>query len=157
MKLSPEERQRRSNRARAQHAAGKLGAKAKAKRMHAELAPVRQRPGSPAALAQDMAVRHAEAIENALVGVLRRGSTAQKLKASELLLKVGLAGERQQNEDAHEQIAQMTRAEMLDALRQQLAGPMGGVMRSLLAEQTETVQVIDATAEEISSAGVARD
>jgi hypothetical protein len=86
--ISPDERHRRSERAKELHRAGKLGSKAVARRA----AIVRH--GRNADLAKRLAGKHAAKIEAVLVDSLTNGTRSQKLRAAEALLKYSLQSSR---------------------------------------------------------------
>jgi hypothetical protein len=140
MKLSPTERQRRSDQARRMHAEGKLNpARAGAKGG-------RQRARNASTLAAQLVEENADLIRRELRDALKNGTRAQRLRAIESLLKIGVSAERLDVAVDRSEHEHKSREEMIDALRVQLGGPAGPFIRHLAAE---AVHVVDGEAVEL--------
>ncbi len=146
MQLSPIERQRRSEQAKRQHAEGRLGSKAVAKKAAARSAEVRADRAS--SIARRLLEAHAAEVERTLLEILRHGTRSEKLKALDIAVKAGLRGEGAQlnHEKVHGE--QKSRDELIAAIvaKFQAPTPAAALTRSALAEQG---MVIDGQAVEI--------
>lgn len=100
MAISEAERQHRSDRARRQHAEGKLGSVAVAKKAAARSVEVR-RHKSPAQIAARLLEDHEREVRAALLDALRNGTPSVKLKAAETVIRAGLAGHQQRQAEVH--------------------------------------------------------
>ena len=133
MPYSPQERQRRSELARRLHREGKLGGPGPARRS-VEIR--RHRANRVSELAHDMAIKHADKIEAALLDALKHGTRSQKIKAGETLLKLALAGERLDAVEHKTEAEHHSREELIEILRDKLtSGPAAAIVRARLAEQ----------------------
>jgi hypothetical protein len=88
VQLSPAERERRRQLALRLHREGRLGGRGPAR----ESAELRARRGSE--LSAEIVAKHRAKIENAILVGLKWKSTAQRLKAAELAVKMGFSAER---------------------------------------------------------------
>jgi hypothetical protein len=137
--ISDAERQRRSEQARRQHAAGILGSPTVARRAAAASVQVRTRRAS--ALAASLLHENQAAIREAVADTLRRGKRSERLKAIDLLMKAGLRAEVLDATVERDQHEGRSREELLDLLVGKLTtGPAGELVRA----QIEASSVIDA-------------
>lgn len=148
MKLSPAERQRRSDVAKRMHREGVLGSSAVAKAAGQRSGEVRQERASR--IAQGVLERHAEEVEAALLAGLRSRSTSQRVKAAEVVVKLALSGQRQDAGEVRDVAEHRSREELLAILTDKLSNgsQSAALVRRALAERVET---IDGTAVEAPS------
>jgi hypothetical protein len=148
--VSAEERQRRSDRAKAMHAAGKLGSSAIARAAAQRSAEVR-RGRSAAAIAQAVYEDHQDDVKAALLHALRHGNVAQRIKAAEVITRAGLAAQRTEQaeqRDTVQAVSTLSRDELLDRLSRALTG--AGPATALLRQRIEAdADVIHGTASEV--------
>lgn len=141
MKLSPQERQRRSDLAKDLIRRQTGFGTSEAARKGAAASARTRRARSSAALAQSMFERHADEVRRALLDVLRNGSPSQRIRAAETLVKAGLAGQRVESSEEENSHRQMSRDELLAKLSTALtSGPTAGLLR----QQLEAPEVVDA-------------
>jgi hypothetical protein len=138
---SPQEIQRRSELAKQMWADGRL------KRRRAK--PSSERPRKASELAQSLVEDNRDLIEKSLRETLKAGSTAQKFKVVELLLKTALSAERLDTIEHKTEIEHLDREQAIALLEEKLThGPAAAILRArLLARQNG--QVIEGSASEV--------
>jgi hypothetical protein len=136
VQLSAQERQRRSDLARRLHAEGKLGGRGPARRS----AEVRARRASE--LSAEIVDRHRVKIERAIVAGLESSSTAQRLKAAELALKMGLSSERLDVSADRVEHEHLDRQQLIGRIMERLTAPTssGALVRSQLAAEGVVIE-----------------
>lgn len=149
MKLTPAERQARSERARRQHAAGKLGQRAKDCKYAQVLPTNASAPESASALAQSILLENADEARRVARSALTSGTTASRMKALDTLMTAALRGERAQASDARAKRETRSREELIAAIRQKLeSGPAAHVLRAQLEAQAAPVVDAEVVAED---------
>ena len=138
MPYSPEERQRRSERAKELHRRGVLGGPEGGRKA----AETRTRRASE--LSAKLVEKHEAKIEGALVAGLKSSKTSERLKAAELALKMGLSGERNAVAEQKTVGQERSRDELISAIVSKFDSPAGALIRQRLAEGS-----IDSTAVEV--------
>jgi hypothetical protein len=142
VKMSPQERLRRRELALKLHREGKLGQRQQARM--GGYAKARR----TSELAQRLVEENRSAIEKTLRDILRSGTPGQKLRASEALLKIGLAAERLDVSEHKSEAEHLDRAQLIATLAQKLtSSPSGHLLAAHLAEQHG--QVIEGSAVEL--------
>jgi len=107
----------------------------------------RQRANRASQLAQQLIEDNHTAMEKALREILRDGTPAQKLRATEALLKVGLSAERLDVAEHRDEQQQLSREQLIALLHERLTGTPAG--RLMLAGLAERHGVINGTAVEV--------
>lgn len=144
MRLSPSERQRRSDLAKRLHAEGKLGGRGPARKS----AEVRARRASE--ISDEIVAKHRIKIEKAIVKGLESPNVSHRLKAAELALKMGMASERLDASVDRAEAENRSREELIEAIVGKMNAPTvaGGLIRARLRES-----FVDGTATDIRDAG----
>lgn len=137
VRISEQERQRRSELARRLHREGRLGTRA------------HQSKGGKATarrasqLAARLIEENHELMSKTLREIMRNGTPSQKLRATEALLKIGLSAERLEVTEHRDEQVHHSREELLEILRSKLtSGPAAAILQGRLAD-------VDGTAVEI--------
>ena len=139
MQLSPQERERRRQVALRLHREGKIGARAH----QSEGGKAKARKASE--LAQRLVQDNEAAIEKTLREILRTGTKAQKLRAIESILKLGLSAERLDVAEHRDDLQHQSREELIEILKGKLTnGPAAAILR-----QHIEADVIEGTAAEL--------
>lgn len=141
MPFTPEERARRSAQARRQHAEGKLGSSAVARRAAARSVEVRQRRASQ--LAQQLVEQNQTAIEKSLREILKSGTAGQKLKATELLLRMGLSAERLDRDEHRDESQQLSREQLIAVIAEKFQTPAGRMMLGQIQEPVVDAEIVE--------------
>lgn len=124
MKLSAQQRQARSERAKLMHQRGQLGAKRRVARSPAE------RPRTASDLARDLIVENETEIRRQVKQILKTGSAAQRVKVTELLLKTSLSAERLDSGERKAELQHQSREELIALLAGKLtSGPTAAIIR----------------------------
>lgn len=141
MAISDQERMARSLRAKAMHADGRLGNRAVARKAAARSTEVRRERASN--IAQQLVTENREQMERFLRDLMKSGTTAQKLKATELLLKSAMAGERIDAAENRDAAQNQSREELIATLAAKLSGPSpaAAAVRARLAETVDGTAV----------------
>lgn len=155
MNLSPEARQARSDRAKRQWRAGKFGHPAALEKRlreaehRAEVAERLQRESgtTTASMSLDLLRLNRDRIQNLVTEIFEKGTRAEKVRVTELLMKYGLQSARLGLDERREE-NKMSREELVAHLSQRLTE---GPTALLLRKQFEDGNTINGRAVEVSN------